>query len=73
MQETQETTGSVPGSERFPGKGDGNPLQHSCPENPTERGAWQATILRVTELDMTERAYTYIHICKLDSQWEFAV
>ena len=25
------------------------------------------------ELDMTEHAYTYIHICKIYSQWEFAV
>jgi len=34
-------TGSVPGSERFPGGGHGNPLQHSCLGNPMDRGAWQ--------------------------------
>ena len=34
--------GSIPGSGRFPGEGNGNPLQHSCLENPTDRGAWQA-------------------------------
>ena len=33
--------GSIPGSGRSPGGGNGNPLQYSCPENPTDRGAWQ--------------------------------
>ena len=32
---------SIPGSERSPGKGNGNPLQHSCLGNPIDRGAWQ--------------------------------
>ena len=32
--------GSVPGSGRSPGGGNGNPLQYSCPGNPTDRGAW---------------------------------
>ena len=32
----------IPGSERFPGVGNGNLLQYSCLENSTERGAWQA-------------------------------
>ena len=36
--------GSIPGSERFPGGGNGNPLQYSCLENPMDRGAWQATV-----------------------------
>ena len=31
--------GSIPGSGRFPGKGNGNPLQYSCLENPKDRGA----------------------------------
>ena len=43
--------GSIPGSGRSPGDGNGNPLQYSCLENAMARGAWQATI---TELDMTE-------------------
>ena len=46
--------GSIPGSERSPGEGNGNPLQYSCLENPTDRGAWRATVYRVTESDMTE-------------------
>ena len=34
---------SIPGSGRAPGEGNGNPLQHSCLENPMDRGAWWAT------------------------------
>ena len=32
--------GSILGSGRSPGKGNGNPLQYSCPEIPMDRGAW---------------------------------
>ena len=35
--------GSIPGSGRSPGEGNGNPLQYSCLENPVDRGAWWAT------------------------------
>ena len=38
----------------IPGKGHGNPLQYSCLENPTDRGAWCATVHRVTESNNTE-------------------
>ena len=38
--------GLIPGSGRSPAGGHGNPLQYSCPENPMDRGAWQATFLR---------------------------
>ena len=38
--------GSIPGSGKFPGGGHGNQLQYSCLENPTDRGAWMATIHR---------------------------
>ena len=34
-------SGSIPGSGRPPGEGNGNPLQYSCLENPMDRGAWQ--------------------------------
>ena len=37
-------TGSIPGLGRSPGEGHGYPLQYSCLENSTDRGAWQATI-----------------------------
>ena len=35
-------SGSILGSGRSPGEGDGNPLQYSCLENPVDRGAWWA-------------------------------
>ena len=41
-------TGSMPGSGRS-GVGHGNPLQYFCLENPMYRGAWQATVQRVTK------------------------
>ena len=41
--------GSIPGSERFPGGGHGNPLQYSCLENPMDRGAWRATVHRAAK------------------------
>ena len=36
--------GSIPGSGRSPGKGDGYPLQYSCLENSMDRGIWRATV-----------------------------
>ena len=36
--------GSIPGSGRSPGEGNGNPLQYSCMENPMDRRAWPATV-----------------------------
>ena len=46
--------GPVPGWGRSPGGGHSNPLQYSCLEHPTDRGAWQATVHSVAELDTTE-------------------
>ena len=34
----------IAGSGRSPGKGNGNPFQYSCLENPMDRGDWQATV-----------------------------
>ena len=36
--------GSIPGSGRSPGKGNGNPPKYSCLENPMDGGAWWATV-----------------------------
>ena len=41
--------GSIPGSGRCPGGGNGNPLQYSCLGNPMDRGAWRATVHEVAE------------------------
>ena len=50
----------TPGSGRSPGVGNGNPFQYSCLRNPTNRGAWRATVHGVAkESDTTD------HTCKL--------
>ena len=41
--------GSIPGSGRSPGEGNGNPLLYSCLENPMDGGAWWATVHGVTK------------------------
>ena len=41
--------GSIPASGRSPGGGQGDPVQCSCPENPTDRGAWWAAVQGVTQ------------------------
>ena len=41
--------GSIPGSGRSPGEGNGNPFQYSCLENSMDGGAWKATLYRVTK------------------------
>ena len=46
----------IPESGRSPGEGNGNPLQHSCLENPMDRGVWWAAVHGVTkESDITEQ------------------
>ena len=42
-------SGSIPGSGRSPGEGNGNPFQYSCLENSMDRGAWWATVHGVTK------------------------
>ena len=41
--------GLIPGSGRSPGRGNGNPLQCSCLENPMDTGAWWATVHKVAK------------------------
>ena len=41
--------GLIPGSGRSPGGRHGNPLQDTCPENPIDRGAWQATVHEIAK------------------------
>ena len=47
-----EDTGSIPGLGRSPGEGNGNLLQNSCLGNPTDKGAWRATIHSVVKGQM---------------------
>ena len=49
--------GSVPGSGRSPGEGNGNPLQYSYLENPMDGGTWQATVHGVAKSQMTEQLH----------------
>ena len=44
-----EDAGSIPGSGRYPGGGNGNPLQYSCLDNLMDRGALQATVHGITK------------------------
>jgi len=50
--------GSIPGSGRSPGEGNGNPLQYSCLENPMDGGAWQATVHGVSKSQTRLRDFT---------------
>ena len=60
-----EDSGSIPGSGRSAGGGNGNPLQYSCLENPMDRGAWWATGHGVAESGAPERrSCSCIHIPK---------
>ena len=51
--------GSIPGLGKSPGEGNGNSLQHSCLENPMDRGAWWATVHGVTK-SWTHRKHTLL-------------
>ena len=54
--------GSIPRPRRPPGAGHGNPLQYSCLENPTARGAWWATVHRAAKSrTQLEQLSTYTH------------
>ena len=52
--------GSIPGSGRCPGEGNGSPLQYSCLENPTDRGAWWATVHGVSKSRTLLNDYTHM-------------
>ena len=52
--------GLIPGLGRFPGVGNGNPLQYSCQGSPMHRGAWWATVHGVTK----SRTRLGTHTCK---------
>ena len=52
----------IPGLGRSSGEGHGNPLQYSCLENPVDRGAWQAMVLRGEKSQTQLKQFsTHIH------------
>ena len=68
QQETACSTGdlgSLPGSRRSPGEGNGNPCQYSCLENPMDRGAWQATVHGVTK--------SWTQLCDLTTDFQLRI
>ena len=53
--------GSIPGSQRSPGEGNGNLLQYSCLENSMDRGAWvDCTVHGLAESDPTEQVVSHL-------------
>ena len=50
-----EDVALIPGSERSPGKGNGNPLQYSCLGNPIDRGGWRGKVCGVAEESNTAK------------------
>ena len=51
--------GSIPGLGRSPGKGNDNPLQYSCLENPMDGGAWWATVHGVANIRTRLNDFTF--------------
>ena len=55
----------IPGLRRSPGKGNGNLIQYSCPENSMDRGVWWATVhgdeVSDTTKRLSARARTHTH------------
>ena len=56
-----EDVGLIPGLGRSLGRGNGNPVQYSCLENPMDRGAWRSTVHGVTrsQTRLSNWAHTY--------------
>ena len=55
-----EDAGSIPGSGKSTGEGDGNPLQYSCLGNSMDTGPWRATVHVVTKVGLS----THTHTCQ---------
>ena len=57
--------GSIPGSGRSPGEGNGNPLQYSCLENPMDGGVWWAIVHGVAKSRTRLSDFTSLHLRKV--------
>ena len=68
-------TGSILGSGRSPGVGNGNPLQYSCLENPIDRGAWWVIDHQVAKswTQLSLYAHTHTHTHTHTEGWRHAV
>ena len=53
--------GSIPGSGRSPGEGNGNPLQYSCLENPMDREAWLTTVHGISQSQTQLSDFNFFH------------
>ena len=53
---------SIPGLGRSPGKGNGNPLQYSCLENPMDRGGWKSTVHGVAKSRTRLSDFFHFHV-----------
>ena len=56
---------SIPASGRPPGRGNGNPFQYSCLENPKDRGAWRAIVHRVAKSWTGLRTHTVLYVMNI--------
>ena len=67
--------GSIPGSGRSPGEGNGNPLQDSCLENPMDGGVWWATVHGVTKswTRLSDFTNHYSLLCSLFRMLQFRI
>ena len=70
---TSALPGSIPGSGRSPGEGNGNPLQYSCLGNPMDRGAWWATVHRVakSQTQLSDFTFTFTFFLPTYYLWNF--
>ena len=59
--------GSIPGSGRSPGEGNGNPLQYYCLKNPMDRGAWLATVHGVAKSQTRLSDFTFPYVTAINA------
>ena len=62
--------GSIPGSGRSPGEGNGNPFQYSCLKNPMDGGDWWATVHGVAKSRTRLSHFTFTFTLRLSVCWE---
>ena len=61
LPDNEGEAGSIPGSGRYLGGGNGNPLQYYCQENSMDRGAWQGTVCGVAKSQTRVNTHTHTH------------